>query len=143
MRTTITKKDCPMRQIDTNIKLSALWLFILLNIIFRDIHQFTLKSHLEMLLTGTYNGIEITEELMLLGGFLVEVPIAMVLFSLLLTRRTGRPVTFAAAFITTATLLFTAPSDMDDVFHLVVELAAMVAILWTAWKWPERGHAAA
>lgn len=74
-----------MITIDTRTKLSALWLFILLNIIFRDIHQFVLASHLEMLLTGYYNGMEITEELMLLGGFLVQIPIAMVLFSLLLT----------------------------------------------------------
>ena len=127
-----------MEKIDTNTKLSALWLFILLNIIFRDLHQFGNKPFLEMLLTGTYNGIEVTEELMLLGGFLAEVPIAMVLFSLLLTRRIGRPVTFVAAFITAATLVSSAPSDMDDVFHLVIELAAMVAILWTAWSWPER-----
>lgn len=127
-----------MEKIDTNTKLSALWLFILLNIIFRDLHQFANKPFLEMLLTGTYNGIEVTEELMLLGGFLAEVPIAMVLFSLLLTRRIGRPVTFVAAFITAATLVSSAPTDMDDVFHLVIELAAMVAIVWTAWKWPKR-----
>lgn len=127
-----------MEKIDTNTKLSALWLFILLNIIFRDLHQFANKPFLEMLLTGTYNGIEVTEELMLLGGFLAEVPIAMVLFSLLLNRRFGRPVTFVAAFITAATLVSSAPSDMDDVFHLVIELAAMVAIVWTAWKWPKR-----
>lgn len=61
-----------MDTINTKIKLSALWLFILLNIIFRDIHQMTMKSHLEMLLTGYYNGTEVTEVLMLIGGFLVE-----------------------------------------------------------------------
>ena len=127
-----------MEKIDRNTKLSALWLFILLNIIFRDLHQFANRPFLEMLLTGTYNGIEVTEELMLLGGFLAEVPIAMVLLSLVLTRRIGRPVTFVAAFITAATLVSSAPSDMDDVFHLVIELAAMVAIVWTAWKWPKR-----
>jgi len=127
-----------MRKIDTNTKLSALWLFILLNIMFRDLHQFANRPFLEMLLTGSYNGIEVTETLLLLGGFLAEVPIAMVLFSLLLTRRIGRPVTFIAAFITTATFLSSAPSDMDDVFHLVIELAAMVVILWTAWTWPKR-----
>jgi len=127
-----------MEKIDTNTKLSALWLFILLNIIFRDLHQFANKPFLEMLLTGTYNGIEVTEELLLLGGFLAEVPIAMVLFSLLLTRRICRPVTFVAVVITAATLLSSAPTDMDDVFFLVVELAPMVAILWTAWTWPKR-----
>ena len=124
-----------MDTIDTKTKLSALWLFILLNIIFRDLHQFGRKGFIEMLMTGTYNGIEVTEELMLLGGFLAEVPIAMVLFSLLLTRRICRPVTFVAVVITAATLLSSAPTDMDDSFHLVIELAAMVAILWTAWTW--------
>jgi hypothetical protein len=101
-----------MDKIDTKTKLSALWLFILLNIIFRDLHQFGNKPFLEMLLSGTYNGIEVTEELMLLGGFLAEVPIAMVLFSLLLTRRIGRPVTFVAAFITAATLVSSADTRL-------------------------------
>lgn len=32
----------PEATIDIQIKLSALWLFILLNIVFRDIHQFAL-----------------------------------------------------------------------------------------------------
>lgn len=131
-----------MRRLHPHTLLSALWLFILLNIIFRDIHQFVLASHLQMLLTGYYNGMEITEELMLLGGFLVQVPIAMVLFSLLLTRRIGRPVTILAATITTGTLLSSAPTDMDDTFHLVIELAALVAIFWTAWTWPEHERAA-
>ncbi len=131
-----------MRKPDPHTLLSALWLFILLNIIFRDIHQFVLASHLEMILTGYYNGIEITEGLMLLGGLVVQVPIAMVLFSLLLTRRFGRPVTILAAIITTGTLLSSAPTDMDDTFHLVIELAALVAILWIAWTWPEHRHAA-
>lgn len=127
-----------METIDTKTKLSALWLFILLNIIFRDIHQMTMASHLEMLLTGTYNGTVITDTIMLIGGFLVEVPIAMVLFSLLLNRKIGRPVTFFAALMTTGTLLSTPPSDPDDVFFLIIELAAMSAILWTAWTWPDR-----
>lgn len=132
-----------MRKLDPHTLLSALWLFILLNIIFRDIHQFVLASHLQMLLTGYYNGMEITEELMLLGGVLVQVPIAMVLFSLLLTRRIGRPVTILAAIITTGTLLSSAPTDLDDTFHLVIELAALAAILWTAWMWTDQESAAA
>jgi hypothetical protein len=132
-----------MKPIDTSTKLSALWLFILLNIIFRDMHQFALKSHLEMLLTGYHNGIEITETLMFFGAFLAEVPIAMVLFSLLLTRRICRPLTFVAVFITGATLVSSSPTDLDDVFFLTIELAAMVAILWTAWRWHEHDRAEA
>lgn len=132
-----------MRAIDTHTKLSALWLFILLNIIFRDIHQLGMKWYLEMLLTGmSKDGNPITDELMLIVGFIIEISIAMVLFSLLLARRVLRPMTFIAAGITTAGLVSISPTDMDDVFFLVVGLAAMVAILWTAWNWPEYDRAA-
>jgi hypothetical protein len=125
-----------MEPIKKQTKLSVLWLFILLNIIFRDIHQYALKSHLEMLLTGYYNGTEVTEALMLIGGFVVEIPIAMVLFSQLLKRKFNRPANIIAVILTTATILFTAPTDWDDTFFLVIELAALVGIMWTAWKWP-------
>ena len=104
-----------MRKLDPHTLLSVLWLFILLNIIFRDMHQFVL----------------------------VQVPIAMVIFSLLLTRRIGRPVTILAAIITTGTLLSFAPTDLDDTFHLVIEFAALAAILWTAWTWTDQEGAAA
>lgn len=132
-----------MTSIDTRTKLSALWLFILLNIIFRDIHQMTKASHLEMLLTGYYNGVLITDELMLLGGFLVQIPIAMVLFSLLLVRNIARPLTLIAAILTTGTLFSTAPTDLDDTFHLIIELIAMAAIVWTAWAWREHASVSA
>lgn len=127
-----------MEPIKVQTKVSTLWLFILLNIIFRDIHQYALKSHLEMLLTGYHNGTEITDSLMLLGGFLVEIPIAMVLFSHLLKRAINRPLNMIAAVLTAMTILYTPPSDPDDVFFLIIELAAIVTIIWTVWKWPQQ-----
>ena len=126
-----------MEKVDTRIKLSALWLFILFNIIFRDIHQFVLKSHLEMLLTGSYNGVVITEELMLFGAVIVQIPIGMALLSVFLNRKYCRPVSIGAAVLATAGILSNAPTDMDDVFHLVVELGAIAAILWIVWVWPK------
>ncbi|MEM6747897.1 MAG: DUF6326 family protein [Pseudomonadota bacterium] len=125
-----------MEPIDPRIKLSALWLFVLLNIIFRDLHQFAMKPFLEMLLTGTYHGTEITEELMLIGGVLAEVPIAMVPLSLVMTHGVGRFVTSFAALITAATLVSSAPMDLDDILHLIMELLAIAAIVWTVWRWP-------
>lgn len=125
-----------MRKLDPHTLLSALWLFILLNIIFRDIHQFVMKSHLEMLLTGYYNGTRITEELMLLGAFFALVPISMVLLSLILERRWLRPVSVAAIALTLWPAMMSPPSDMDDVVHFVVGLLALAAITWIVWSWP-------
>lgn len=124
-----------METIYTRTKLSALWLFILLNIIFRDIHQMTLKSHLEMLLTGYYNGVKITETIMLIGAFVVQIPISMFLFSLLLKRKTNRILNIVSGLLMPVIILTSPPTDMDDIFHLIVELTALTAIVWTAWKW--------
>ena len=124
-----------MDTLHPKLKLSALWLFTLLNVIFRDIHQFTMKSHLEMLLTGYYNGQEVTEELMLIGGMVLEIPIAMVLFSLLLKRKYNRIANMAAVIISAGLFLMEPPSDMDDWFFKIIEFIAFFAILFTAWKW--------
>jgi hypothetical protein len=126
------------------LKLSALWLFTLLNVIFRDIHQMTMKSHLEMLLTGYYNGMEVTDEIMLFGGIVLEIPIAMVLFSLLLKRKYNRIVNIAAVVISAGLFLVEMPGDLDDWFFKIIEFIAFFAILITAIKWrpgTETAHA--
>lgn len=131
-----------MREIDPHSKLSALWLFILLNIIFRDLHQFVMPGFLQTIMTGRFNGMEITEELMLLGGIVVSVPISMVLFSFLLSRRILRPLSVVAALVTTVTMVPPAPMDLDDLYHFSLQMMAMFAILWTAWHWPaDKGRA--
>ena len=124
-----------MDALHPKLKLSALWLFILLNVIFRDIHQFTMKSHLEMLLTGYYNGMEVTEELMLIGGIVLEIPLAMVLFSLLLKRKCNRILNIIAVIISAGLFLVEPPSDLDDWFFKIVEFIVFIVILVTAWKW--------
>ncbi len=122
---------------NTRIKLFALWLFILLNIVFRDIHQMTLKSHLEMLLTGYFNGMKVTDTIMLIGAFVVNIPIGMLLVSLLLNQKKSRLFNIIAASLMPFILITTPPSDMDDVFHLVVEVIAIAVILKTSIKWKE------
>jgi hypothetical protein len=124
-----------MRKIEKSTLLSALWLFILLNIIFRDIHQFLKQSFVESILTGYVDGMQMTDELMLLGGVLALIPISMVLFSLVLKRSIVRPLTGVAALVTGGTLLSATPSDPDDILHLVVEIIAIIAIVWIAWAW--------
>jgi len=123
------------KTIDIRIKLAFLWLFVLLNVIFRDIHQFTMKSHLEMLLTGYYNGMEVTDTIMFIGGMVLEIPISMVLFSVLLKRSILRPLTFVASFITLALFLVEPPSDPDDWFFKIVEVAGLLTIVLISWKW--------
>lgn len=131
------EEETEMRKTEPHTLLSSLWLFILLNVIFRDFHQLGMAWYLESLLTGYQNGVEITDEIMLMAGILVQVPIGMVLLSNVLTRKWLRRVTFFAVPITAAGMMLAPPTDMDDVLHLVIELLAMLVIMSVAWRWPD------
>lgn len=120
------------------LKLFALWLFILFNIIFRDIHQMTLKSHLEMLLTGYYNGMEVTEVIMLFGAVVVNIPISMLLVSLFAKQKVNRKINIIAGSIMPLILITSPPTDMDDIFHLIIELLALFCIVTTSFKWKKK-----
>lgn len=122
--------DLPL---DPRTLLSALWVFLLMNIIFRDIHQFLSPGYLDWILAGEMFGQQITDELLLYGGFAVEVMILMVLLPHFLPRRALRIVNTFAVLFTAALVLFTPPIDPDDVFFLIIGLATLLAILWFGW----------
>lgn len=86
-------------------------------------------------MTGTFNGIQITEPLLLLGGFVAEVPISMVLLSRLLPYGANRWANIIAAAITLAFEINNGTTDLDDIFHMVIEMAALSFIIWSAWRW--------
>ncbi|SEL50698.1 hypothetical protein SAMN04487910_2665 [Aquimarina amphilecti] len=117
--------------------LSTLWIFVLLNIIFRDLHQFVKSEFIEEIMTGTVNGIEITDELMLLGGFLAEIPILMVLLSRILSENVNKWANIIAGIITLVVFATGIPSlDIDDAFHMAIETTAILWIFRIAWKLP-------
>ena len=127
-----------METSNLKIKLSLLWIFILINIIFRDIHQMTLKHHLEMLLSGYYNGMEVTEMIMLLGGIVLEVPIAMIVLSYVLKRKYNRIANSIAVVISGLLFAIEPPTDLDDIFFKVMEYVGLLTILISVVKWPKQ-----
>jgi hypothetical protein len=117
--------------------ISTIWIFILLNIVFRDLHQFGKKGFLEEISSGIVNGVVISEELMLVAGILVEIPILMVLLSRILNNKANKWANIIAGTITLGVFATAVPSaDMDDLFHLIIEVAAILWIFKIAWKLP-------
>ena len=117
--------------------ISTLWIFILLNIVFRDLHQFGKKGFLEEISSGIVNGVVISEELMLVGGILAEIPILMVLLSRILNHKANKWANIIAGTITLVVFATAIPSsDMDDIFHMIIEVAAILWIFRIAWKLP-------
>lgn len=115
--------------------LSTLWVFILLNIVFRDIHQLGSAGFLEELMKGTVNGIKLTDELALVGGILAEIPILMILLSRILSNKANKWANLIAGIITLGVFATGLPyADTDDLFHFVFETIAILWIFQIAWK---------
>ena len=116
--------------LETKAKLSTLWVFLLFNIIFRDLHELAKPEYLEELMNG-----QVSEVMVLLAGFVIEVPIAMVVFSRLLPYAANRWANIVAAALVLSLAIAYGTTDLDDVFFLIVESAALLFVIWSAWRW--------
>jgi len=111
--------------------LSTLWVFILFNMILRDLHEFPTEGFIEELMSLNLSDVE-----MLLYGFMVEIPIMMVLFSRILQDKVNKWVNIVAAIIALPGILSTLPSgDLDDIFFAMMSSMALVSIVLIARKW--------
>ena len=120
---------------DIKALLSTLWIFVLFNMIFRDLHEFGRPGFLKEIMTGTVNGVQITEGLLLIGGIMVEIPISMVLLSRILKYRINRWANIIAGAITIVLVINNGARDLDDVFFATIEVLSLSLIVWCAWKW--------
>ncbi len=119
-------------EIDKKALLSTLWIFVLLNLIFRDIHEFFRAGLLEEMMTGVVNGNQVTEQVMLIGAFMVEIPILMVILSRILNYRINRWANIIIGAVTIALVIGMGQKDLDDIFFATVEVIALSAIIWLA-----------
>ncbi|MDH3620103.1 MAG: DUF6326 family protein [Gammaproteobacteria bacterium] len=123
----------------TKTVLSTLWIFVLLNIFARDMHELARPGLLQQVMTGVIDGVTITEELMLLGGVMIEIPILMVLLSQILPYRICRGANISAGVLTIMIDVHTNLNpDLDNVFFLVIKLLALLGVIVVAWKWKGR-----
>jgi len=118
--------------------LSTLWIFVLLNMIFRDFHELVRPGLLEEMMTGIVNGTQVTDGLLLLGGIMAEVFIIMVILARVLKVRANRWANIIVGIISIMLVVSnnTAP-DLDDMFFAAIEVTALVVIVWYAWTWPK------
>jgi hypothetical protein len=124
--------------------LSILWVFIILNFFARDIHELGRPGMLEQMLSGTIDGVVVTEMLMLLGGVMIEIPIMMTVLALLLPHRVNRWANIGVGLLTMVMIVaMNIKPDLDNVFFMGIQLIAFIAIVGIARQWwaPERTDA--
>ena len=125
-------------KLDPRMLLSTLWIFVLLNMLFRDVHEIPKREFLEEALAGTFNGMVITDMGMLVGGIMIEMLIVMVLFSRILPYSLNRWANIGVGLVVIVLLAMNnAAPDLDDIFFAIVETVALVFIIGLAWRWKE------
>ena len=124
---------------DRIVILSTLWIFATLNYIYCDVLGLMDPGLLRQYLTGSVNGIHITQGFLLGAGILVEIPMAMALLSRVLSYRANRWANVAAGSVMTVVQCLTlvlAPSAGYYIFYSIIEIACTAFIVWYAWTWP-------
>ena len=117
-------------------RLSACWIFVLLNTLVRDMHQLFSPGEIEMMISGVVHGTHVTDGLLLAAGIVLEIPIAMVLLCWLLPARAARLANLGVGPIVIAAVIAVGLSDLDDRFFTAMQVAGLGVLLHTAWTWP-------
>jgi hypothetical protein len=115
---------------DIRVRLSTLWVFMLLNYLYCDV-----MTAFDHTLTTS-----LTPDALLAASFLMEIPIAMVLVSRMLKQRPNRWANIlAGAFMTVvqAATLFVGTPSTYYVFFSTIEIGCLLFIVSTAWRWVE------
>lgn len=131
-------------EVDVKIRLSTLWLFATLNYIYCDVVGLMDASLLKQFLSGTVEGMQLTQGFLLGASILVEIPISMVLLSRLLSYKANRWTNVVAGTIMTVVqiaTLFLGSSTNYYIFFSIIEIFTTASIVWYAWRWsnPEGG----
>ncbi len=117
--------------------LSGLWLYFLLNILFRDVHEFLRTGYLEQVISGVVFGNRLTEEILLYSAFAIQIPLLMTVLSRVMSDSINRWSNIMASIVMFVTIVvFNRNPDLDDIVFSVVEALALVAICYIAWRGP-------
>ena len=111
-------------------KLSALWIFILLSMLFRDIHELANPEFVEQMLSQT-----VAESLLLVAGIILAMPIMMVPLNHLLPPLWSRRANLLVVLIIAVGIITNPPGDLDDYWFAALEFVGLFAIAWLAWRW--------
>ncbi|RGP41706.1 hypothetical protein BPTFM16_02013 [Altererythrobacter insulae] len=120
---------------DLRKPISLLWLFAILNMLFRDIHELTMASSINEILSGYVNGNPMTEQVLLFGAFAVEILLLGFLMSALLSPRHSKMLNLLLPPLAILGIVFAQPGDPDDYFFAGVTTVTFIVIFMLAWSW--------
>jgi len=118
-------------------KISTLWIVVLFNMIFADILSFMYPEFLAQITTGIVEGIKITPLFLLIAAVFIEVAIAMVYLTRVLSPRASRFANLVAVVIIILFVVGGGSLTPHYIFFATVEVITMLYIAYLAWTWRE------
>ncbi|MDX1437313.1 MAG: DUF6326 family protein [Anaerolineales bacterium] len=118
---------------ESRIKLSALWVALMLTYLLGDV----LRIFSGDFSAGEISGIQITQAMYLGLAIILVIPIGMVFLSLILPRRANRWTNIITAIFLFVFNLVGLPTytSLYDQFLIVVGLIFNLLTIWYAWRW--------
>jgi hypothetical protein len=116
-------------------KLSTLWVVATLNYLYCDVVTLMDPNLLKQFMAGNIGGVPVSQGFLLGAGVLVEIPIAMVLLSRILSSRPNRWANIIAGTAMTAVQLLSLLVKVPALYYLffsIIEIACTSAIVWYA-----------
>jgi hypothetical protein len=117
--------------IDPKVKLSLLWIFVVLNMAYADILSLMDPTSP---IRGVMAGAPMPAGGLVVGAILMETAIAMVILPWLLNYKVNRSVTIVIGALNILAVV-TGGHGPYYVFFATVEVVCMLLIIWFAWKW--------
>lgn len=125
-------------QANPRIVLSALWILLTVNFIFCDVFTLMHAADLRQILNGQVGDMEITQEFLLAFGFIMEIPMLMIVLSLVLKYQLNRILNIIFGIlllIVQAWSLGVGDNTLHYIFFSIIEILTCATIIWYAWKW--------
>jgi hypothetical protein len=127
------------KKLETKVLLSTLWIVVMINMLKADILSLYIPGVLdEVAKTSTSTGIQIPQ-LMLGGAIMGELAIVMIVLSRVLKYGVNRWVNIMVGLLTIAYIWGGGVSYPHYIFIATVETICLLLIIWSAWKWTDRG----
>lgn len=125
-------------KVNVKIKLSLLWATLMFIYLYVDFFGLFQPGALETILAGKVWVFEITQTWAMSAMLLMTVPSLMVLLSLVLKAKANRwlNIIMGILYIIVAIGSVIGETWAYYIFGTIVEIALLLVIIWTAWKWP-------
>lgn len=124
-------------KVNPRIKLSALWVVLMLLYIYPDILAYVQPGNIQEILAGEMDGIRISQGLLLGGTIAMAISSFMVYLCLVLKPRFLRWANIILSVAYIAMVLAFLPGNWAYyIFNSCLEILVSGMIMWQAWKWP-------